>query len=75
VQIGLPDFVAGLKVSVSKIKIEMSLDIGQRYQLYSSSDLNVWSIVGESFTADADSKSVEFGVNSAPVYYELRRLD
>jgi hypothetical protein len=73
--VGLPDFVGGLKVGFSKIKVDMTLDIGLRYQLYSSRDLNNWTMVGEPFVADSDSKSVEFDVQPVWVYYQLRRLD
>lgn len=73
--VGLPDFVAGLAVRFSKITIDMTLDIGQRYQLYSSADLTTWSMVGEPFVAESDRKSVELAVQPVWTYYRLRRLD
>jgi hypothetical protein len=73
--VGLPDFVAGLSVRFSKITVDMTLDIGQRYQLYSSADLIAWSMVGEPFTADSDRRSVELAVQPVWTYYQLRRLD
>ena len=71
VRIASPPFSPSLRVSVSKVAVEMRVVLGKRYRLESSSDLSQWTPTSEVFTADDETLVREFEAGTVGRYFRI----
>lgn len=71
VKIAPPPIDATLDVAVSRVKLDLHLIMGVRYQLQSSADLSHWVAEGRPFVAVDGRLDREFPVGSVPQYYRI----
>jgi hypothetical protein len=71
VRIASPPFSPSLRVSVSKVAVEMRVVLGKRYRLESSSDLSKWTPTSEVFTADDETLVREFEAGTVGRYFRI----
>ena len=71
VKIALPPVDPTLGVAVSRIKLDLHLILGARYQVQSSVDLSRWVAEGGPFVAVDGQLDREFPVGSVPQYYRV----
>ena len=71
VKIALPPVDPTLGVAVSRVKLDLHLVMGARYQLQSSVDLSRWVAEGGPFVAVDGRLDREFPVGSVPQYFRV----
>lgn len=71
VKIALPPVDPTLAVAVSRVRLDLHLIMGARYQLQSSTDLSHWVAEGVPFVAVDGRLDREFSVGSVPQYYRV----
>lgn len=75
IRIASPHFQPSVAVTLSHVKVTLTLVLGQRYQLMSSGDLSQWTAVGEPFVADSETLLEEVAVQPAARYFTLAQLN
>ncbi len=71
VKIGLPPVEPALGVAVSRVRLDLHLVMGARYQLQSSADLSHWVSEGGPFVAVDGRLDREFPVGLKPQYFRV----
>jgi hypothetical protein len=74
VQIASPPFAPKLGVQFSKVLVQMSVVLGRKYQLESSTDLNTWTNTGPAFIAQDEDLVQEFDVNQVGRYFRINQV-
>ena len=74
VQIAPPSLQSGLSLRVTKMKVNLKVTLGNRYQLQASKDRQVWIPIEEAFEASEESILREFSVNETGAFFKLIQL-
>ena len=60
VRIASPPFTPKLSIDVAKVRVRLEVVLGQRYQIESSADLQVWQKAGDAFIAQDEDLQQDF---------------
>ena len=71
VLVGPPPSAPEVKISFSRVNVDMKVILGRKYQLQSSNDLKAWTLVGSPFVADSESITQEFVIAETGRYFQL----
>lgn len=63
-----------LSIRTTRVAVEMKVNLGQHYQLYSSVDLQTWIALGSDFIAEDESIVREFETGQTGQYFRLVEL-
>ncbi|MSU36315.1 MAG: hypothetical protein EXS36_14710 [Pedosphaera sp.] len=63
--------VATVKGSGASVNVNVRLVLGQKYQLQSSKDLKVWTVIGAAFVAESENVSQEFAASEPGRYFRV----
>jgi hypothetical protein len=74
VRIASPPFTPKLAIEVSKVNVRLSVVLGRKYQIESSSDLANWKPASAVFIAQDEELIQEFDVNTAGSYYRINQV-
>lgn len=74
VRIASPPFTPKLAIEVSKVNVRLSVVLGRKYQIESSSDLTNWKPASAVFTAEDEELVQEFDVNTTGSYYRINQV-
>jgi hypothetical protein len=71
VRIEAPPQLPTLKMYVKTVVVEMSVQMGKKYRILSTSDFIIWSPVTEVFTAEDNTLTRDFEVGSGSMYFRI----
>ena len=74
VSIASPPFSPGVAIVVSKVKVQLSVVLGRRYQLEASLDLKTWAATGVPFEAQEEELEQEFDVAVVGQYFRITQV-
>jgi hypothetical protein len=74
VRIASPPFTPKLAIEVSKVNVRLSVVLGRKYQIESSSDLTNWKPASAVFIAQDEELVQEFDVNTTGNYYRINQV-
>jgi hypothetical protein len=74
VRIASPPFTPKLAIEVSKVNVRLSVVLGRKYLLESSSDLTNWKPASAVFIAQDEELVQEFDVNTTGSYYRINQV-
>ncbi len=74
VRIASPPFTPKLAIEVSKVNVRLSVVLGRKYQIESSSDLTNWKPASAVFVAQDEELIQEFDVNATGNYYRINQV-
>lgn len=74
VRIASPPFTPKLAIEVSKVNVRLSVVLGRKYQIESSSDLANWKPASAVFVAQDEELVQEFDVNTTGNYYRINQV-
>lgn len=74
VRIASPPFTPQLAIEVSKVNVRLSVVLGRKYLLESSSDLTNWKPASAVFIAQDEELVQEFDVNTTGSYYRINQV-
>jgi hypothetical protein len=74
IRIASPPFIPKLYVETSRVRVNMDLVLGRRYQLQSSADLTTWTNVGTTFVADTERLSQYYDVDNTGHYFRIQEV-
>ncbi len=74
VRIASPPFTPKLAIEVSKVNVRLSVVLGRKYQIESSSDLANWKPASAVFVAQDEELIQEFDVNTVGSYYRINQV-
>jgi hypothetical protein len=74
VRIASPPFTPKLAIEVSKVNVRLSVVLGRKYQIESSSDLANWKPASAVFIAQDEDLVQEFDVNTTGSYYRINQV-
>ena len=74
VRIASPPFTPKLAIEVSKVNVRLSVVLGRKYQIESSSDLTNWKPASAVFVAQDEELVQEFDVNTTGNYYRINQV-
>ncbi len=74
VLIASPGKLPGLTIRTTRVALDLSLVLGHRYQLYSSSGLADWSPLGSDFVAEDEAVTREFETGVGGRYFRVVEL-
>jgi hypothetical protein len=73
-QIAPPPFEPKIDIEVSRVNVNLTLVVGARYQIESSTDALVWTPTGPSFIADEANLVAEFVVETSGRLFRIRQI-
>lgn len=71
IKIASPPFDPILSIAVSKVSVTLNVVLGLKYQLETSTDLQIWEKVGQEFVAKEEEIIQEFDVNTVGKYFKV----
>ena len=74
VRIASPPFTPKLAIEVSKVNVRLSVVLGRKYQIESSSDFTNWKPASAVFVAQDEELIQEFDVNTTGNYYRINQV-
>lgn len=74
VSIASPPFSPRVAIVVSKVKVQLSVVLGRKYQLEASFDLKSWTATDIPFVAQAEELVQEFDVEAVGRYFRIKQL-
>jgi hypothetical protein len=74
IRIASPPFRPKLAIEVSKVNVRLSVVLGRKYQIESSSDLTNWKPASAVFIAQDEELVQEFDVNTTGNYYRINQV-
>lgn len=74
IRIASPPFTPKLAIEVSKVNVRLSVVLGRKYQIESSSDLTNWKPASAVFVAQDEELVQEFDVNTTGSYYRINQV-
>jgi hypothetical protein len=74
IRIASPPFTPKLAIEVSKVNVRLSVVLGRKYQIESSSDLANWKPASAVFIAQDEELLQEFDVNTTGNYYRINQV-
>ena len=74
IRIASPPFTPKLAIEVSKVNVRLSVVLGRKYQIESSSDLTNWKPASAVFVAQDEELIQEFDVNTTGSYYRINQV-
>lgn len=74
IAIASPPFVPWVDIEVSAVRVTQHVVLGKRYVLESSSNLSVWTSVGDPFTATQETVTQEFQVDVTGRFFRTRQI-
>ena len=72
--IASPSSEPKLQIEVSRVRLNLKVTLGLRYQLESSVDMNNWSVVGDSFIAESEEINQEFSTDTTGKYFRINEV-
>ena len=70
----LIDLFISIGLNARTVRVVMQVNMGRKYQLQSSVNLETWSYVGTTFVASSSSWSQDFNVLESAQYFRLEEL-
>lgn len=74
VVIASPPFAPQFSVEVSRVRLNLKVSLGGRYQIESSPDMASWSPAGEPFVAEEEVLAKEFDVTTTARFFRIQQL-
>jgi hypothetical protein len=74
VRIASPPFTPKLSIDVAKVRVRLEVVLGQRYQIESSADLQVWQKAGDAFIAQDEDLQQDFEVDISGRYFRINQV-
>ena len=74
VRIASPPFAPSVGIEVSRVRVNLRVVQGRKYQLESSADLQAWVPAGAPFVAQDEDLQQEFDSGSAGTYFRVQQV-
>jgi hypothetical protein len=74
VRIASPPFTPKLSIDVAKVRVRLEVVLGRKYQIESSSDLQVWTKTGDAFVAQDEVLQQDFDVDVFGRYFRINQV-
>ncbi len=69
-----PPTVPSLEIAVSRVSVTLHVRVNHNYVVQSSFDFQTWTQVGDQFTADAETVTMEFEVLDTGRYFRIQEV-
>jgi len=74
VRIASPPFTPKLSIDVARVRVNLEVVLGRKYQIESSADLQVWYKAGTPFVAQDEVLQQEFDVDAVGRYFRVSQV-
>ena len=74
VRIASPPFSPKLSIDVTRVRVSLEVVLGRKYQIESSTDLQVWLKAGDAFIAQDEVLQQDFDVDISGRYFRINQV-
>ena len=74
VRIASPPFSPKLSIDVTRVRVSLEVVLGRKYQIESSTDLQVWLKAGDAFIAQDEVLQQDFDVDISGRYFRISQV-